>query len=165
MDRRSSLSEAQRAWAVALFEEGHADQAVSVLLGVPRWPVRDLYRRWRLRGRGALVSKKSAKPTYSFEFKFALVERFLAGEDAMDLAQEAELSSPALLKTWARQYRREGADALRPKQKGRPSKAAAPPPTEESELERLRREVEYLRAQNAYLGKLRALMEQQRRSR
>lgn len=165
MDARSSLSEAQRAAAVAWFEEGLADQAVSTLLGVPRWPVRRLYQRWRLRGRGALVSKKSAKPTYSFAFKLALVERFLAGEDAMALAEEAGLSSPALLKTWARAYRREGADALRPKPKGRPPKADAPPPGEESELAALRRENEFLRAQNAYLGKLRALMEQQRRSR
>ncbi|WP_426624144.1 transposase [Leifsonia sp. McL0607] len=95
---------------------------------------------------------KSAKPSYSFEFMLALVERFLAGEPAPDLAAEAGLSSPALLKTWARAYRREGADALRPKPKGRPRKPDAPPPEDESEVERLRREVAYLRAENAYLG-------------
>ncbi|WP_456283677.1 helix-turn-helix domain-containing protein [Microbacterium sp. JZ101] len=107
---------------------------------------------------------KRDNPSYSFEFKLALVERFLAGESAAELAEEAELSSPVLLKTWARKYRNEGEDALRPKRRGRPPGANSPQ-AEESELERLRRENEYLRAQNAYLGKLRALMDQKRRTR
>ncbi|MGX9347488.1 helix-turn-helix domain-containing protein [Microbacterium sp. KNMS] len=149
--------------AVASFEEGLADRAVSTLLGAPRDPVRRLYQRWRIRGRGALVVKRG-DPSYSFEFKLALVERFLAGESAAELAEEAELTSPVLLKTWARKYRNEGEDALRPKRRGRPPGASSPR-AEESELERLRRENEYLRAQNAYLGKLRALMDQKRRTR
>jgi transposase len=108
-----------------------------------------------------------AKPTrhaYSFEFKLALVERFIAGETAPNLAAEVGLSSPGLLKTWARAYRREGADALRPKPKGRPPQAPpAAQPAEVSELERLRRENERLRAEVAYLGKVRALRAQERR--
>lgn len=162
MDKRSSLSQAQRVSAVASFEEGLADRAVATLLGVPRDPVRRLYQRWRLRGRGALVSKKAARASYSFEFKLALVQRLVGGEDAMALAEEAQLSSPKLLATWARIYRREGEDGLRPKPKGRPRES---PPAGESELERLRREVEYLRAENAYLGKLAALRDQRRRKR
>lgn len=162
MHSRSSLSEQQRLVAVAWFEKGLADTAVSTLLGVSRHPVRHLYQRWRIRGRGALVTKPN-KPSYSFEFKVALVERFLAGEEAMVLAEEAQLSSPVVLKTWARKYRNEGAEALRPKPKGRPAKAGVP--GEVSELDQLRRENARLRAENAYLGKLRALMEQQRRSR
>ncbi|WP_208008592.1 helix-turn-helix domain-containing protein [Agromyces protaetiae] len=151
-------------WAVASFEEGLADTAVSTLLGVPRGPVRHLYQRWRIRGRGALVSR-TGRPSYSFEFKLALVKRFLAGEEAVALAEEAGLSSPVLLKTWARKYRNEGEEALRPKPKGRPPGSTSSKLVEESELERLRRENEYLRAQNAYLGKLRALMDQKRRTR
>ncbi|MET1156691.1 helix-turn-helix domain-containing protein [Arthrobacter sp.] len=107
-----------------------------------------------------------AKPTnqsYSFDFKLALVERFIAGETATDLATEAELSSPRLLEKWVRAYRRAGPDALRPKRKGRPKKPDAPPPTEIPELERLRQENERLRAEVAYLGKLRALRAQERR--
>lgn len=101
--------------------------------------------------------------SYSFEFKLALVERFLAGETGPDLAVEAGLSSRQLLQKWVRAYRRDGAEALRPKVKGRPAKSAAPPPWAElSELERLRRENERLRAEVAYLGKLRALRAQER---
>jgi transposase-like protein len=123
--------------------------------------VKLLYLRWRIHGRGALVAKPT-KQVYSFEFKLALVERFIAGETAQDLAAEAGLSSSGLLKNWAAAYRREGADALRPKPKGRPGKPDSPPPAE-PELERLRRENERLRAEVAYLGKLRALRAQERR--
>jgi transposase-like protein len=131
------------------------------MLGVSRWPVKRLYRRWRIHGQGALVTKPAQ--SYTFEVKLALVERFLAGETAPDLAAEAGLSSALLLNSWVRAYRREGADALRPKPKGRPRKADSPPAAEVSELERLRRENERLRAEVAYLGKLRALRAQKQR--
>ena len=158
---RSPLSEDQRRAAVAWFEKGIADKAAARVLGVPHSPVKVLYLRWRIQGRGALVAKPT-KQVYSFEFKLALVERFIAGETAQDLAAEAGLSSSGLLKNWAGAYRREGADALRPKPKGRPRKPDSPP-AELPELERLRRENERLRAEVAYLGKLRALRAQERR--
>jgi transposase-like protein len=106
---------------------------------------------------------QAAKQSYSFEFKLALVERFLAGETAQDLAAEADLSSPVLLKAWVRAFRREGPEALRPKAKGRPRKPETPSTAEIPELERLRRENERLRAEVAYLGKLRALRAQKQR--
>lgn len=127
MHARSSLSENQREAAVAWFEKGIADKATAGLLGVSRAPVNRLYRRWRIRSRGALVAKPT-KRMYSFEFKIALVQRFIAGETSPDLAAEAGLSSPRLLETWVRAYRREGADALQPKPKGRPRKPDVPPP-------------------------------------
>ena len=142
--------------------------------------------------------------SYSFEFKLALVQRFLAGETGSELAVEAGLSSRQLLQTWVRAYRLAGEDGLRSKSKGRsakgqgvpslksgttpsarsealpsvkskavpPGKSETAPPVksratlraeESSELEQLRRENELLRAEVAYLGKLRALRAQERR--
>ena len=161
MRASSSLSEVQRKAAVAWFEKGIAARATAGLLGVPRPPVRGLYLRWRIHGRGVLMTQPPT--SYSFEFKLALVERFLAGETGPNLAVEAGLSSPRVLQKWVRVYREEGADALRPKPKGRPRKSEAPPPPDTPEMERLRRENERLRAEVAYLGKLRALREQGRR--
>ena len=161
MGASSSLSEVQREAAVAWFEKGIAARATAGLLGVPRPSVRGLYLRWRIHGRGVLMTQPPT--SYSFEFKLALVERFLAGETGPDLAVEAGLSSPRVLQKWVRAYREEGADALRPKPKGRPRKSEAPPLPDTPEVERLRRENERLRAEVAYLGKLRALREQGRR--
>lgn len=161
MDRRSSLTEAQRSVAVGLFERGLGPRAAARQLVAAHDPVRLLYQRWRIWGRGALLTKPT-KRSYSFEFKLAVVERFLAGEPVTALAAEHELSSPQLVKAWARRYRREGADGLRPKPKGRPRKDPDAPVRPESELEQLRREVERLRAENAYLGKVRALRDQER---
>ena len=144
-----------------MFEKGLGYRAVARSLDAPGVPVRALYGRWRIHGQGVLVSKPAK--SYSFEFKLALVERFLAGETGPDLAVEAGLSSRQLLQKWVRAYRLEGEDALRPKPKGRPRKPDSPPTAELPELERLRRENERLRAEVAYLGKLRALREQGRR--
>lgn len=162
MLRTSSLTVEQRAAAIELFDEGLARKSVASQLGVSVWAVDRLYDRWRVRGGGALVSKPS-KRSFSFEFKLEVVQRFLAGETQLDLAREFDLSSPNLVRTWVRIYRREGEDGLRPKRRGRPPTPAQQATGGENELEALRRENERLRAENAYLGKLRALRAQEQR--
>lgn len=104
---------------------------------------------------------KPSKRSFAFEFKLGVVCRFLAGESKLDLAREFGLSSPKLIETWARVYRNEGEDGLRPKPRGRRPKPEASP-GEATELQRLRRENERLRAEVAYLGKVRALRAQER---
>ncbi|MFC9658917.1 transposase [Nocardia sp. NPDC127606] len=106
---------------------------------------------------------KPTKQTYSFEFKLGVVQRFLAGETKVELARELALSSPKLVETWARKYRNDGEDGLRPKPTGRPRTDPAEAASQESTLAKLRRENERLRAENAYLGKVLALRAQQRR--
>lgn len=154
----TSLTGAQRVAAVGWFELGLSDWATARRLGVARTPVKRLLRRWSLHGPEVLVD--APRRSYSFELKRDLVRRFLAGEDPEALAREGGLSSALLLRKWAGLVRRDGEDALRPKRRGRPPRPAM---DEQTELERLRRENEYLRAENAYLGKLRALQAQQRR--
>jgi transposase len=154
------LSERQRENVVALFEAGYGADVVAARLGVSRTAVRRLRDRWRLRGAGALMMKPG-KRSFTFEFKLEVVRRFLDGEaNALEPAREHDLSSPKLVENWARLYRREGEEALRPKPKGRP--AAAGDSSGPSELERLRQENLRLSAENAYLKKLRALRERGR---
>ncbi|QRK90055.1 helix-turn-helix domain-containing protein [Saccharopolyspora erythraea] len=113
------MSERQREAAVALFEAGYGAKVVAARLGVSRTAVRRLRHRWVLRGAGALIMKP--KQSFSFEFKLEVVRRFLDGEaTTAELAREYALSSPKLVETWVRKYRREGEDALRPKRRGRP---------------------------------------------
>lgn len=161
MRKSSSLTEEQRIAALALFEEGYGSQAVSSHLRVGRRAVERLELLWRVRGGDALVARPT-KQTYTCDIKMEVVRRFLTGETKVALAQEYEMPSPNLVATWARTYRREGEDGLRPKPKGRPRKDPDAPPPELTELERLQQENEYLRTENAYLKKLKALRAQER---
>lgn len=158
------MTEAQRGAAVALFEEGLGYKAAASHLGVSQSPMRKLYRRWIVRGRGALVGKPT-KSRYSFEFKLDVVRKVLdEGATAEQLAHEFELSSGQLVESWVQAYRRHGEEGLRPKPKGRPAGDGSPPtpPGEMTDLQRLEQENLRLRAENAYLKKLRALRAQGR---
>ena len=64
------------------------------------------------------------------------------------------IASATPLKQWCRLYRGGGAEALRPRPRGRPRGSGAAPMTREQELER---EVRRLEAQVAYLKKSMAL--------
>lgn len=99
---------------------------------------------------------------YLFEVKLEVVRRFTAGEaTSAELAAEYGLSSPKLVQSWAGLVRRGGEDALRPKRE-QPGPEVTAGSGEAGELQRLRAENLRLRAENAYLGKLRALREQER---
>lgn len=162
MPGRSVLSAEQRVAAIELFGEGLGRKAVATRLGVSRSAVTRLFDRWRVRGGAALVSKPT-KRSFSFEFKLEVVQRFLAGETKSDLACEFDLASAKQVETWARVYRNEGEEGLRPKRRGRPPKPADQGSGGQGELDALRRENERLRAENAYLGKLRALRRSEQR--
>lgn len=159
MRARSSLSEFQREQLVDLFEQGLGYRAAAHRLGVSHYSVRRFERRFKLHGRLCLVEKPT-KQQYSFEVKKEVVDRFIAGESKMDLPCEFGLSSDQLVSSWVRAWRAGGDQALRPKPKGRP-KGSSPAKVMTVE-DRLRREVEKLRAENAYLKKLRDLRNQRR---
>ena len=159
MRARSSLSERQREQLVECFEQGMGSLAAANALGVSKYAVRTLRRRFQLHGRLCLVEKPT-KQQYSFEIKKEVVERHLAGETRMDLAREFGLSSDILVRDWARKWRKGGDEALKPKPKGRPKGSAAPKRL--SEEEKLRRRIARLEAENAYLKKLRDLRNQGR---
>lgn len=159
MRARSSRSQFHREQLVDLFEQGLGYVAAANRLGVAYDPVRALERRFKLHGRLCLVEKPT-KQQYSFEVKKEVVDRFIAGVSKMDLAREFGLSSDQLVKSWVRAWRAGGDEALHPKPKGRP-KGSSPARTL-TEEDRPRREVEKLRAENAYLKKLRDLRNQRR---
>jgi transposase-like protein len=162
MQESSSLSEEQREAAVALFEMGWGAKAAATKIGVRSKAVIRIHALWRVRGGTAIVAKSTHRK-FTFEFKLDTVRRFLAGESQVALAKELELSSPDLVKKWVRIYRNEGEDGLRPKPPGRPLSSLTAPAEPESELQRLRRENERLRAEVAFLGKVNALRDEGQR--
>lgn len=162
MQSRRSMTARQRTAAVALFATGLGRDAVAHRLSVSPHVIKTLHDRWRLYGEEALVPR-STRRSFSFELKQEVVQRFRAGETKIALAQEFGLSSPQLVGQWDRAYRDAGEDGLRPKRRGRPRRDPAAPAPALSELEQLRQENERLRAEVAYLGKLRVLMAPKRR--
>lgn len=157
---RSTLSRSDAVSAIELFEEGFTAKSVALALDFATNPVQMLYQRWQLRGAGALVTRDRRQ--YDFETKLEIVRRHANGESGRALAEEYDLPSPTTVANWTVIYRRDGEDGLRPKRRGRPPRDRGSIP-EESELEKLRKENERLRAEVAYLGKLRALRSQERR--
>lgn len=119
---------------------------------IPLRATTGLHDRCRVRG-GTTLLVKPTKRKFSFEFKLDAVQRLLAGETKVALAQEFQPSSPKLIKTWSSQYRNEGKDGMRPKLHGRPISRPKATAESESKLERFRRENERLRAEMAFLGK------------
>lgn len=158
--KRTTLSPSDAVSAIGLFEEGLTAKSVALKLDLRPNPVQMLYQRWQLRGAGALVTRDRRQ--YLFETKLEIVRRHVAGESGRSLAEEYDLPSPTTVANWTVIYRRDGADGLRPKRRGRPP-ASQPNDLPESELEKLRKENEQLRAEVAYLGKLRALRSPERR--
>lgn len=94
---------------------------------------------------GALTAMGTRKRKYSYETKVAAA-RAVADEGATvpEAMARFGIASASPLRKWARAYREEGPEALRPRPKGRPkgAKAASGPMTREQELERRVRKLE-----------------------
>lgn len=157
MHALSTLSEYQREQLVELFEQGYGYRSVASVFKVGVYASKRLYNQWRLHGRLCLM-EKPAKKQYSFETKKEIVDRFLAGETAMELAAKFNVSSDVLVADWVRLWRKGGDDALMPKPKGRPKGSVPKSPL--SEEDKLRQENKRLLAKVAYLEKLRDLRDQ-----
>ena len=158
MRQDSKLTAEQRSAIIVTFEAGFGPKATARQLGLRRHRVRTIYDRWRIHGRDALVPK-SKTHRYDFATKLDVVQRFLAGEPKTDLAQEFGLASPRTVGRWVQEYKEQGEDGLRPRQRGRPPGSRR----NETDFQRLERENLYLRAEVEYLKKLKALRDQKQR--
>ena len=125
-------------------------------------------RTYDLHGLDGLKHKPSNKD-WSAEERFELVAKVLAGNSILSVAIEAGIEDGQLYR-WVRKYKLYGYDGLQLKKGRKPkdpimSKDNKPKEltaSEREELALLRRQNEYLRAENAYLKKLRALIVQKK---
>lgn len=139
--------------ACGLFERGLGHRSAAKRLGVPPKAVRKWQQTYRAVGRDAPLDMGTHR-RYDYETKVAAASAVVDGGMARPEAMERfGIASESPLRSWCRLYREGGAEALRPRPKGRPRKAPAPV-TREQELER---EVRMLEAQVAYLKKSIAL--------
>lgn len=139
--------------------------------GLDHGTVRRWVEAYRQHGEQGLRKKFSH---YSVQFKLSVLCRMWREE--LSCRQAAALfdvrGGHNVVVTWERQYHEGGLDALKPKPRGRPKKMTAPKPLspqapqegDTRTLEQLRKENEYLRAEVAYLKKLRALRQEKERA-
>ena len=145
-----------REQAVVMFERGFGYGLTARRLGVSAETVREWQKMYRVIGRDGLVAMGAKRASYDYETKVgaarAVVDGGMSKPEAM---VRFGIASATPLKQWCRLYREGGAQALKPKPKGRPKGSVrAVPPTREEELaERVRK----LEAQVAYLKKSIAL--------
>lgn len=131
---------------------------------------RSLLRRWvesyRAYGNEGLKRSREKKK-YSFEIKMLVVQSYLTTEVSyQDLAIQFGINNPSLISRWVNDYRIAGADALRPKKKGRNPQVSkskdqisqkAKENADSEYLKQLEDENLRLRIENAYLKELRRL--------
>lgn len=124
---------------------------------------------YRVHGLDGLKKKFSH---YSAEFKLSVLQHMWDNELSKgDTATAFNIRNPAILSVWERNYRSAGLDALLPRPRGKPKQMAAPtnkpapPPDDENRpRDELLAELNHLRMENAYLKKLRALVQAQQKA-
>ena len=148
-----------RSVAADMFEMGLGYKAVARRLGIPPSTVAKWQDTFRSVGREGLLDM-GRKRSYDWDTKVAAASAVVdSGRAKPDVMRELGIASRSPLDAWCRRYREGGAEALRPRPKGRPKGAGASPTTREQRLER---EVARLEAQVAYLKKSRALKAEKR---
>lgn len=157
VDLRCKYGSEVRSAAADRFAAGRGYKSVARELSVPAEAVRKWLLTYRSVGREALLGMGKSHASYGWETKVAAASAVVdGGRPKPEVMAELGIASLAPLNAWCRAYREGGAEALRPRPKGRPrgSGPRAEPRTREQELEeRVRR----LEAEVAYLKKLRAL--------
>ena len=155
-DRRRHYDDGFRREALELIKAGAGKGVLAGRLAIPAYTARNWIRLYRSGGEEAVMGSNGSR-RYDWETKVAaaraVVDEGMGKPEAM---AAFGIASRTPLDSWCRLYREGGADALRPKPKGRPKGVcgSSAPKTREQELEaRVRR----LEAENAYLKKVRAL--------
>ena len=141
--------EARKA-AIGLFELGHGYKSAAIALSLPVEAVRRWQEIYRAFGSEVLLRMDGKQGRYTYEQKVAAASAVVDGGMTKTEAMAAfGIMSMSPLKKWCALYRRGGAEALRPRPKGRPKGSKARPRTREEELEercrRLEAEVAYLK--------------------
>ena len=151
-----------RKQAVQMFEKGRGYRLTAKRLGVSAATVREWQKTYRVIGKDGLLAMGVKHTRYNYETKVAAAKAVVdGGMSKPEAMMHFGIASATPLKQWCRLYRQGGAQALKPKPKGRPKGlgVGAVPPTREEELEERVRKLE---AQVAYLKKSIALKAQKR---
>ena len=112
------------------------------------------------------ILRKDKNRTYSKEFKLQIINRILIGHESINsVALDIGLGSSSILRNWLSKFKENGYNVIE-KKKGRKPKSMTKPKknnktfSEKEKLKQLEDEILYLKAENEYLKKLRALVQE-----
>lgn len=149
---------------------GEGTQTIAKLFNISDSIVRKWIAIYKIHGKTGLRPCVTHQ-TYSVDFKLDVIKAVM--DDGLSYSQvlaKFKLKETGMISTWLRRYREHGIEGLQPKPKGRskimskskPSKAKLSKSDRDKTSAELLEELAYLRAENAFLKKLRALrLEQQ----
>ena len=144
-----------------LLSECRSFASINVEYGINHSQLKVLWEKYQMYGKAGLQKSKKIKVDFALKKKIVLdIEENHLSLHAASLKYGA---SPQILSVWLRMYREHGWAALRTvKRRGRPPGMGRPRKNSKplTELERLRKEVQELRTENALLKKVRALVEE-----
>lgn len=108
-----------RRQAVAALSEGAGHRALASKLGIPDATVRQWARAYAVGGRAAVLNAGSRHRVYPYELKLSAVkDRLENGMTVREVMIKHGIPSESSVKTWCRQYREHGAEALVNKPRG-----------------------------------------------
>lgn len=144
--------------AVALIEKGYGKFALSSALAIPISVTEKWIHTYKAVGKEIFLEMGSTHRQYDFETKLAAVQDFVDnGMTRQQTMSKYGIASLTCLTSWAKAYREGGPEALRSKPRGRPKKLIGKPHKPKTREQELEEENRRLKAEVAYLKKLRAL--------
>ena len=144
-----------------MLEDGLSFNVIEKKFGIDKKQLKVLWYRYKEHGKEGL--KKRSYFHYTFEIKKQIVLDIEENHLTLHAASIKYGPCPDSIKVWLRIYRTEGLLGLeRTKKRGRPPGMGRPKKKSKplTELERLRKEVQELKTENALLKKVRALVEE-----
>ena len=112
------------------------------------------------------ILRKDKNRTYSKDFKLQIINRILIKHESINsIALDIGLGSSSILRNWLSKYKENGYNVIE-KKKGRKPKSMTKPNknnktfSEKEKIKQLEDEILYLKAENEYLKKLKALVQE-----
>ena len=112
------------------------------------------------------ILRKNKNRTYSKDFKLQIINRILISHESINsVALDIGLVSSGILHNWLSKFKENGYNVIE-KKKGRKPKSMTKPKknnktlSEKEKIKQLEDEILYLKAENEYLKKLRALVQE-----
>lgn len=112
--------------AVELLAGGAGRRIVARELGIPEATARQWAHAFAVDGEQGVLNAGATRVSYDLETKLDAVRDHLdRGKSVREVMVKYHITSESSIKSWCKAYRREGAEALEPKRRGRPPKGEA----------------------------------------